>query len=201
MQQIRRRPSGAPAVRDKARRRAPRASARRRNQKDSGPLARGDRRQSAPRGRFARGIALDALPDADPLRTRRESTPHRRRASHLTSCVSAVENRAPLDQNPVPMTSRSKLFVALAAIAMAMARPKPLLAGSPPQDLVKLERLVSLELAHVRDNGPVDDAKRKQLFNARQPDQKGEDSTKSRHYKCPEVSLRQARGIFLQPDD
>src|SRR5260370_37389052 len=182
MQQIRRRPSGAPAVRDKARRRAPRASARRRNQKDSGPLARRDRRQSAPRGRFARGIALDALPDADPLRTRRESTPHRRRASHLTSCVSAGENRAPLDQNPVPMTSRSKLFVALAAIAMTMAGPEPLLAGSPPPDLVKLERLVSLQLAPVRHNRPVDDAPRKKLFHARQLAQKGEDAITSGDY-------------------
>jgi hypothetical protein len=99
------------------------------------------------------------------------------------------------------MTPRIKLFAALGAIAMTMAGPRPLIAGSPPPDLVKLERQVSLELAHVRDNGPIDDAKRKQLFNARQLEQKGEDAIKSGDYKSAEDSLLQARVILRQLSD
>ena len=86
----------------------------------------------------------------------------------------------------------------LAAIAIAIAAPAPILAGSPPPDLVKLEKLVSLELAHVRDNGPIDDAKRKELFTAKQLQQKGEDAIKSGDYKSAEDSLLQARVILRQ---
>ena len=86
----------------------------------------------------------------------------------------------------------------LAAIAFAIAAPAPILAGSPPPDLVKLEKLVSLELAHVRDNGPIDDAKRKKLFTAKQLQQKGEDAIKSGDYKSAEDSLLQARVILRQ---
>ena len=89
----------------------------------------------------------------------------------------------------------------LAAIAIAIARPAPILAGSPPPDLVKLEKLVSLELAHVRDTGPIDDAKRKKLFNAKQLEQKGEDAIKSGDYKSAEDSLLQARVILRQLSD
>jgi len=93
------------------------------------------------------------------------------------------------------MRTRLKL---LAAIAIAIAAPAPILAGSPPPDLVKLEKLVSLELAHVRDNGPIDDAKRKKLFTAKQLQQKGEDAIKSGDYKSAEDSLLQARVILRQ---
>ena len=86
----------------------------------------------------------------------------------------------------------------LAALAIAIAAPAPILAGSPPPDLVKLEKLVSLELAHVRDNGPIDDAKRKKLFTAKQLQQKGEDAIKSGDYKSAEDSLLQARVILRQ---
>ena len=93
------------------------------------------------------------------------------------------------------MRTRLKL---LAAIAIAIAAPASILAGSPPPDLVKLEKLVSLELAHVRDNGPIDDAKRKKLFTAKQLQQKGEDAIKSGDYKSAEDSLLQARVILRQ---
>jgi hypothetical protein len=99
------------------------------------------------------------------------------------------------------MTPRMKLFAALGAIAMTMAGTRSLCAGSPPPDLVKLERLVSLELAHVRDNGPTDDARRKQLFKARQLEQKGEDAIKAGDYKSAEDSLLQARVILRQLSD
>ena len=72
------------------------------------------------------------------------------------------------------------------------------MAESPPPDLVKLERLVSLELAHVRDNGPTDPVKRKQLFDANRLDQQGEAALKSGDYKAAEQSLLQARVILRQ---
>jgi len=97
----------------------------------------------------------------------------------------------------IPFSMRTSLKL-LAAIAIAIAAPAPILAGSPPPDLVKLEKLVSLELAHVRDNGPIDDAKRKKLFTAKQLQQKGEDAIKSGDYKSAEDSLLQARVILRQ---
>jgi hypothetical protein len=106
-----------------------------------------------------------------------------------------VENRIQFAKIPFPMRTRLKL---LAAIAIAIVAPAPILAGSPPQDLVKLEKLVSLELAHVRDKGPIDDAKRKKLFTAKQLQQKGEDAIKSGDYKSAEDSLLQARVILRQ---
>jgi hypothetical protein len=106
-----------------------------------------------------------------------------------------VENRVPSAKIPFSMRTSLKL---LAAIAIAIAAPAPILAGSPPPDLVKLEKLVSLELAHVRDNGPIDDAKRKRLFTAKQLQQKGEDAIKSGDYKSAEDSLLQARVILRQ---
>lgn len=75
------------------------------------------------------------------------------------------------------------------------------MAGSPPPDLVKLEREVALELAHVRDNGPTDPVKRKQLFDASQLEQKGEAAIKSADYKSAEDSLLQARVILRQLTD
>jgi len=62
--------------------------------------------------------------------------------------------------------------------------------------LVDLERQVSLELAHVRDSGPTDPAKRKQLFDASQLEQKGEAAIKSGDYKSAEDSLLQAQVIL-----
>jgi hypothetical protein len=99
------------------------------------------------------------------------------------------------------MKTSLKVLAALTAIAIAIGKPRSLLAGSPPPELVKLERLVSLELAHVRDNGPIDDTKRKKLFTAKQLEQKGEDAIKSGDYKSAEDSLLQARVILRQLTD
>lgn len=96
------------------------------------------------------------------------------------------------------MKARLKLLAAMAAIATSVASPDLLIAGSPPPELVKLERLVSLELAHARDSGPIDDSKRRQLFSAKQLEQKGEDAIKSGDYKSAEDSLLQARVILRQ---
>jgi hypothetical protein len=91
----------------------------------------------------------------------------------------------------------SCIGAAIALIAAATAA----LAASPPQELVKLERQVSLELAHVRDIGPTEPVKRQQLFEARQLDQKGEDAIKAGDYKTAEDSLLRAQVILRQLGD
>ena len=60
---------------------------------------------------------------------------------------------------------------------------------------------MSLELAHVRDSGPTDPAKRKQLFDASQLEQKGEAAIKSGDYKSAEDSLLKAQVILRQLSD
>jgi hypothetical protein len=99
------------------------------------------------------------------------------------------------------MRTSLTLLAVMAAIAIAITRYDSANAESPPPDLVKLEKLVSLELAHVRDTGPIDDAKRKKLFNAKQLEQKGEEAIKSGDYKSAEDSLLQARVILRQLAD
>ena len=98
------------------------------------------------------------------------------------------------------MMKCARLFAALAALAI-LAGDFPAMAASPSPDLVNLERQVSLELAHVRDSGPTDPAKRKQLFDASQLEQKGEAAIKSGDYKSAEDSLLQARAILRQLSD
>jgi len=99
------------------------------------------------------------------------------------------------------MRTSLKVLAMLAAIAITFAEPAPMPAGSAPPDLVKLEKLVSLELAHVRDTGPTDDARRKKLFTAKQLEQKGEEAIKSGDYKSAEDNLLQARVILRQLAD
>ncbi len=96
---------------------------------------------------------------------------------------------------------KTTLNVLAAVGAIVIASPGLLRAGPPPPDLVKLEKLVSLELAHVRDTGPIDEAKRKKLFNAKQLEQKGEDAIKSGDYKSAQDNLLQARVILRQLTD
>ncbi|HYL57544.1 MAG TPA: hypothetical protein VEU51_01640 [Candidatus Acidoferrales bacterium] len=90
-----------------------------------------------------------------------------------------------------------RIGAAIALIAAATASH----AASPPQDLVKLERQVSLELAHVRDIGPTEPDKRQQLFEARQLDQKGEDAIKAGDYKTAQDCLLRAQVILRQLGD
>jgi hypothetical protein len=98
------------------------------------------------------------------------------------------------------MRTRVRLIAAIAAIA-TLAGVLATMAASPPPELVKLEREVSLELAHVRDSGPTEPVKRKQLFDASQLEQKGEAAIKSGDYKSAEDSLLQAQVILRQLSD
>jgi hypothetical protein len=98
------------------------------------------------------------------------------------------------------MNRRARLSAAIAAfVALAYACPVP--AESPPPELVSLERQVSLQLAHVRDNGPTDPVKRQQLFDANQLEQKAEAQIKSGDYKSAEDSLQKAQTILRQLSD
>jgi len=96
------------------------------------------------------------------------------------------------------MTRTRIFFAAIAALLAAVDVAGPAIAGSPPPELVELERLVSLELAHVRDNGPTDPVKRKQLFDANRLEQQGEAAIKSGDYKSAEDSLLRARVLLRQ---
>jgi len=69
-------------------------------------------------------------------------------------------------------------------------------AGSAPPDVVSLEREVSLRLAHVRDEGPVDDAKRAQLSKAAQLEQTSEAAIAKGDYKTAESDLLAAKTIL-----
>jgi hypothetical protein len=95
------------------------------------------------------------------------------------------------------MRTCARLLVAIAAAA-SLTDVCPAMAASPPPELVKLERQVSLELAHVRDSGPTEPVKRKQLFDANRLEQQGEAAIKSGDYKSAEDSLLQARVILRQ---
>jgi len=106
-----------------------------------------------------------------------------------------LENLDRFDKNLVSMRTRCRKFAAIAAIATLVAA-SPLLAESPPPDLVEMERQVSLELAHIRDVGPTDPVQRKQLFDASQLEQKSEAAIKSGDYKSAQDNLFQAREIL-----
>jgi len=98
------------------------------------------------------------------------------------------------------MATRARFLPAIAALAIFLEVSR-VNAASPPPELVNLERQVSLELAHVRDNGPTDPDKRKQLFDASNLEQKGEASIKSGDYKSAEDSLLKARAILRKISD
>lgn len=98
------------------------------------------------------------------------------------------------------MNTRARLSAAIVAFAV-LAEACPVPAASPPPELISLERQVSLQLAHVRDNGPTDPVKRQQLFDANQLEQKGEAQIKSGDYKSAEDSLQKASTILRQLSD
>lgn len=84
----------------------------------------------------------------------------------------------------------------IVALVTLIATARGAWPGSPPEDLLKLEKLVSLELAHVRDAGPTDSVRREQLFEAHQLDRQGEDAIKAGNYQSAEESLLKARVIL-----
>jgi hypothetical protein len=93
------------------------------------------------------------------------------------------------------MKTPTRLPAAIATLGIFL-QILPAMAASPPADLVETERQVSLELAHVRDSGPTDPVKRKELFDASQLEQQGEAAIKSGDYHSAETDLLHARDIL-----
>jgi hypothetical protein len=88
------------------------------------------------------------------------------------------------------------LVILTASASRAWAAPP--IPEPPPPEIVKLEKTVSLELAHVRDSGPTEPARRKQLFEAHELDRQAEAAIRARDYKSAEDSLLKARVILRQ---
>jgi hypothetical protein len=101
------------------------------------------------------------------------------------------------------MRSLYSLIFAIAFLlsGLLLLNPVRLDAAPVPPDLVKLEKLVGLELAHVRDIGPTEPAKRKMLSDARALDQQAEDSIKAGDFQSAEQNLLKARVLLRQLND
>ncbi len=88
------------------------------------------------------------------------------------------------------------MFTTLLVLVMLAGSASRGLAAPPPPELVKLEKIVSLELAHVRDSGPTEPDRRKQLFEAHELDRQAEAAIKAGDYKSAEDNLLKARVIL-----
>ena len=73
-------------------------------------------------------------------------------------------------------------------VMLSVATPMLALAGgpNPPPDLVQLEREVSLKMAHARDEGFIEDSKRKTLADAQTIDAEGEKALKAGQFERAE---------------
>jgi hypothetical protein len=98
-------------------------------------------------------------------------------------------------------TIARSFLLALMLSGFSFLAPIICVAAPVPPDLVKLEKLVGLELAHVRDAGPTDPAKRKLLSDARDLDQQAEDSIKAGDFQSAEQNLLKARVLLRQLND
>jgi hypothetical protein len=73
-------------------------------------------------------------------------------------------------------------------VTLSLAMPALAFAGgpNPPADLVQLEREVSLKMAHARDEGFIEDSKRKTLADAETIDTEGEKALKAGQFERAE---------------
>jgi hypothetical protein len=94
------------------------------------------------------------------------------------------------------MNSKARRIVLILALILAAAGPLAALAGDAPPGLIALEREVSLKIAHVRDEGPVDAAKRAMLSEAERLDQKGEQEITAADYNGASRDLLAANKIL-----
>jgi hypothetical protein len=85
----------------------------------------------------------------------------------------------------------ARLLIA-AVLLLALATPA-ICAGAPPAELVQLEREVSLKLAHARDLGFTEPAKRQKLSDAHQVDLEGEKALKAGDYNQAENDFLKAK--------
>jgi hypothetical protein len=94
------------------------------------------------------------------------------------------------------MSSRRRITAPTLALVLAVIGPLVAFAGETPAGLVALEREVSLKIAHVRDEGPVDAGKRALLSQAEQLDQKGEQEIATADYQAASRDLLAANKIL-----
>ena len=84
------------------------------------------------------------------------------------------------------------VLIAATFLLLAFAAPA-ISAGAPPADLVQLEREVSLKLAHARDIGFTEPAKRQRLSDAHQADLEGEKALQAGDYNNAENDFLKAK--------
>ncbi len=100
------------------------------------------------------------------------------------------------------LTSRAFVNLAILPILAVLVCAAPSSAGpndlKPPSDLVNLEREVSLKIAHVRDEGPTDPAKRRQLGEAERLDSKAEREIGAGDFRSAEDDLVKANALAAE---
>jgi len=100
------------------------------------------------------------------------------------------------------MRLKGLAILSLGAVLGGAATSGSLLAADtgkqPPAELRSLERQVSLKLAHLRDEGSTDAAKRTQLNEAQQLDLRAEQEIAAGAYDRAEESLTKANAILAR---
>ena len=103
------------------------------------------------------------------------------------------------------MHSNARVCAVILALAAILTCARAALAGpsnkQPSPELVKLEREVSLKLAHVRDEGPTDPIKRQKLQSAAQLDAKAEKEIGAGDFRAAEDDLVKANAIASEISD
>lgn len=94
------------------------------------------------------------------------------------------------------MRAKARLAASILALLLAGMVPAVGFAGDAPAGVVALEREVSLKIAHVRDEGPTDPAKRTMLSEAERLDQKAEQEIAKADYHSASHDLLAANKIL-----
>jgi hypothetical protein len=87
---------------------------------------------------------------------------------------------------------------AIFAAIVSFALPGPALAAgaNPPPELLRLEREVSLKMAHARDEGITEPAKLKILTDAQAVDAEAEKALKTGEYERAENDFLQTKALL-----
>ena len=94
------------------------------------------------------------------------------------------------------MKRKARLFALILALLIMASGPLAAFAHETPAGLIALEREVSLKIAHVRDEGPTDHAKRAMLSQAERLDQRGEQEIAAADYQGATRDLLAANKIL-----
>ncbi len=94
------------------------------------------------------------------------------------------------------MNAKARPVVLIFVLILAASDPLAAIAGETPAGLIALEREVSLKIAHVRDEGPTDPAKRAMLSEAERLDRRGEQEIAAADYQGASRDLLAANKIL-----